>query len=94
MEKFKNATILLVIIIGLGSGVFIGYGFGEEDQPSPENTLPPISIIDQNSSKAFLVVGVNDIHEPLTELESLWLIETDVDSSPLINRAAKSGSRF
>ncbi len=80
MEKFKNAIILLVIIIGLGSGVFIGSGFSDEDQPSSENTLPPTNLFDQGSSKAFLVVGVNDIHDPLTELESLWLIETDVDS--------------
>jgi hypothetical protein len=77
MEKYKNIIILIIIIIGLASGVMIGSNTDDlkENELTDNNSLPVL--LDSGSSEFFLIVGVNDIHETTTELESLWLVEIE-----------------
>ncbi len=81
MEKYKNVIILIVILFGLGSGILIGTNFGEPENNSQGENFNLLDIFDLNSNETFLIVGLNDIHSPSTELESLWLIEANLNSS-------------
>ena len=77
MEKYKNLIILIIIFVGLVSGFLIGTSINDPTEiDSTDNNLMP-DLIDSGSTKFFLIVGVNDIHETTTELESLWLVEVE-----------------
>lgn len=58
----------------------IGSSIGDpnENESTSNNSLP-VSL-DSSLSEFFLIVGVNDIHETTTELESLWLVEIEEGS--------------
>lgn len=82
MEKYKNYIILFVIIIGLGLGYFIGLGPKDSNNPTINSALT-VEDPDINSQATVLIVGVNDIHEATTELESLWIAKTSEVSSTI-----------
>jgi len=80
MNKYKNAIILVVILFGLGSGVMIGANINEPENNQQQSGFDLLEIFNSKQIETFLIVGVNDIHSSATELESLWLVETDIRS--------------
>ena len=81
MKKHKNLIIIIIIVIGLSSGILFGSSLGRSPQDRSESWFSTIRFPSINSTEVFLVIGLNDIQEPKTELESIWQIEKKANSN-------------
>jgi hypothetical protein len=80
MARIKNVFYLLFFGMCFLIGITIGKMM-DDDPPPPSDTQFPI-IASQNEN-VFLIVGVDDLSQPLARLESVWLVTLKSDNAQI-----------
>lgn len=80
MARTKNCFFFFVFCMFFLIGITIGKLMSDDTPPPPETQITLSMAQNQNS---YLIIGVDDLSNPIARLESAWLVILDSDSSQI-----------